>query len=321
MIDRLPLLAWPLHRQSLTILIYHRVLPEPDPLRPGEIAAGHFERQMDFLARHFNVLPLREAAQRLRAGRLPRRACCITFDDGYADNLTVALPILEKHGLPATVFVATGYLDGGRMFNDSVVDAIARTTLQELNLEAIRLGRHASGTLAEKRAAIAATQEQLKYRPPDERAALVDKLIELAGCGPLPSDIMLTSRQVGELSQRGVEIGGHTVAHTILTTLDDAAARHEIAAGKQRLEEITGRSVATFAYPNGRPGRDYTARHVAMVRELGFEVAVSTSHGVGNCRSDIYQLPRFVPWGDSLAMLAARMMRNAWTGKAATLCH
>lgn len=320
MIAGLPLLGWPLHQPLLTILIYHRVLPESDPLRPGEIAATHFMRQMEFLARYFNVLPLREAVQRLRAGRLPRRACCITFDDGYADNLTVALPILEKYRLPATVFVATGYLDGGRMFNDAVIDAIAGATGHELNLDPIGLGRHAIGTIAEKRVTIARILEKLKYQPPEERAILVDKLVRLAGCGPLAADIMLTSEQVGELSRRGVEIGGHTVAHTILTTLDSDTARREIAAGKQRLEEITGKPVTTFAYPNGRPNRDYQASHVAMVRELGFELAVSTSHGVANRGSDIQQLPRFVPWGDSLTMLAARMTRNAWTGKAAMTC-
>lgn len=320
MIVGLPLLAWPPFTQWLTILIYHRVLPAPDPLRPGEIVADRFERQMRFLARHFAVLPLREAAQRLKNGTLPYRACCITFDDGYADNLTVALPILEKYRLPATVFVATGYLDGGRMFNDSVVDAIAGSALQELNLEALGLGRHASATLADKRAAVVAIQEQLKYQPPAERTVLVEQMIELAECGPLPADIMLTSEQVGELSRRGVEIGGHTVAHTILTTLDDTAARQEIAAGKQRLEALTGRPVTVFAYPNGRPNRDYAARHVAMVRELGFEAAVSTAHGVSNRDTDIHQLPRFVPWGDSLAMLAARMMRNAWTRKADSQC-
>lgn len=320
MIASLPLLAWPLYPQRLTVLIYHRVLPTPDPLRPGEIVANHFERQMRFVSRYFEVLPLREAGRRLRNGRLPRRACCITFDDGYADNLTVALPILEKYRLPATVFVATGYLDGGRMFNDAVVDAIAATAHDELDLSAIGLGRHVLANVQGKRTAVAALLEQIKYRPPAERAVLVDTLIERTGCGPLPADIMLASPQVDELARRGVEIGGHTVAHTILTTVDDAGARREIIEGTRRLEEITGKPVTAFAYPNGRPGRDYAAHHVALVRELGFELAVSTAHGVANRQTDIHQLPRFVPWGDSLAMLAARMTRNAWTGKAMSIC-
>jgi len=122
MIEALPLLAWPAHQLVLTIFAYHRVLPMPDPLRPGEVVAEVFEEQMRFLSRHFAVLPLLEAARLLQKRNLPARACCITFDDGYADNLTVAQPILEKYQLPATVFVATGYLDGQRMFNDTVID-------------------------------------------------------------------------------------------------------------------------------------------------------------------------------------------------------
>lgn len=320
MIAGLPLLAWPLFPQQLTILIYHRVLPTPDPLRPGEIAANLFERQMRFLAQHFKVLPLREAGQQLQNGCLPHRACCVTFDDGYSDNLTVALPILEKYRLPATVFVATGYLDGGRMFNDTVVDAIAAAVHADLDLSAIGLGRHTLSNVQEKRATIAAILEQLKYYPPTERSVLVEKLCEQTGCGSLPDNIMLTSMQVHELARRGIDIGGHTVAHTILTTLNDASARTEILEGKLRLEEITGKPVSAFAYPNGRPSQDYAASHVALVRELGFELAVSTSHGVASRGSDIHQLPRFVPWGDSLSLLAARMTRNAWTGRAASQC-
>lgn len=320
MIAGLPLLAWPLYRQVLTILIFHRVLPLPDPLRPGEITGDQFALQMDFLARHFTVLPLREAVRRLRAGNLPRRACCITFDDGYADNLTVALPILEKRGLPATVFVATGYLDGGRMFNDFVIDAIAGCTQPILDLESWGLGQYCLGTLAEKRTSVSRIQQHLKYQSPDKRAVLVEELVTQTNCGTLPADIMLTSQQVCDLAKCGVEIGGHTVAHTILTTLDEASARREMLEGKQRLEMLTGMPVTTFAFPNGRPGQDYAADHVAMVRELGFELAVSTAHGVANRQSDIYQLPRFVPWGDSLTKLAARMMHNAWTGRVTAHC-
>ena len=320
MIESLPLLAWPPFRQALTILIFHRVLAVPDPLRPGEPDVAGFDRFMGFIARHFDVLPLRDAAARLKQGRLPRRACCISFDDGYADNLTIALPILEKYRLPATVFIATGYLDGGRMFNDAVIDAIAATGHPRLDLTGIGLGEHALAGFEARRAAIAAILEQLKYRPPEQRRENVARLLELADGGPLPTDIMLTAAQVKALSQRGIEIGGHTVNHPILASVEDDVARQEITAGKQRLETITGKPVLTFAYPNGRPHRDYAARHVAMVRELGFELAVSTAHGVGNPESDVFQLPRFTPWGATNLRRSAQMLRNAWTGKAVTAC-
>src|SRR5690349_2991525 len=109
----------------LTVLMYHRVLPAPDPLTES-VDARDFERQMRALREYFTVLPLAEAVAGLRAGKLPSRAVAITFDDGYADNAVIALPILESLGLHATFFIADGFLNGGRMFNDTVIEALRR---------------------------------------------------------------------------------------------------------------------------------------------------------------------------------------------------
>jgi hypothetical protein len=117
---------------KLSILIYHRVLPVPDPLFPTETTVESFDAQLGLLKSLFNVLPLPEAVARLKAGTLPARAASITFDDGYADNFTRALPILQKHGLHATFFIATAYLDGGRMFNDTVIESIRQCTQRHL---------------------------------------------------------------------------------------------------------------------------------------------------------------------------------------------
>lgn len=312
MIEKLPLLFWP-RRQTLTTLIFHRVLPALDPLRPGEPDPVRFDQLMRFIAGNFAVLPLPEAVDRLQNGNLPRRACCITFDDGYADNLTIALPILEKYRLPATVFVATGYLDGGRMFNDAVIDAIALSRKDQLDLRKLDLGLYRLGTNEEKLAAVSAILNRIKFSPPELRDQHVAGILEAAACGPLPTDIMLTSRQVKELAKRGVEIGGHTVAHTILTTLDNERALEEIKIGKQQLEAITGKPVTSFAYPNGKPVRDYAEHHVPLVKAAGFKRAVSTASGVGVCDCDIFQLPRFTPWGGSEFRIAAQLVRNAQT--------
>lgn len=310
MIEKLPFLFWP-RCQTLTTLIFHRVLPASDPLRPGEPDPARFDQLMRFVAGNFDVLPLPEAVARLQNGTLTRRACCITFDDGYADNLTIALPILEKYRLPATVFVATGYLDGGRMFNDAVIDAIALAQNATLDLRTLELGVFPLGTREEKRAAIDAILNRIKFSPPELRDQQVAGILEAAACGPLPTDIMLTSRQVKELAGRGLEIGGHTVAHTILTTLDDERALDEITTGKRQLEAIIGKPVTSFAYPNGKPGRDYTKHHVPLVKVAGFERAVSTAPGVGVCGADTFQLPRFTPWGSSVFKNAAQLVRNA----------
>src|SRR5438067_12205090 len=98
---------------ALSILIFHRVTPAADPLLPDIPDAAAFERVVRLLVEHFNVIPLSEAAARLLRASLPPRALCITFDDGYADNHDVALPILARHGVTATFFIATGFLGGG----------------------------------------------------------------------------------------------------------------------------------------------------------------------------------------------------------------
>ena len=101
-------------KDRLSVLIFHRVLAEADPLLPEEMTAALFLKDMQLLRRKFNVLSLSEGLDRLRNGTLPPYSLCLTFDDGYRDNYEVALPILERLGLPATFFVATGFIDGGR---------------------------------------------------------------------------------------------------------------------------------------------------------------------------------------------------------------
>jgi len=100
----------------LSILIYHRMLAAPDPILHDEIDADTFKQHATLLRSEFNALPLGEACTRLAHGSLPARAACITFDDGYADNEQIALPILKRLGLPATFFVSTGFSNDGIMF-------------------------------------------------------------------------------------------------------------------------------------------------------------------------------------------------------------
>lgn len=320
MIATLPLLVWPRFRPLLTTLIYHRVLPAPDLFRTGEVDAGTFERQMRFISRHFQVLPLREAADLLSEGRLPQRACCITFDDGYADNLTVAAPILQRLGLPATIFVATSYLDGGRMFNDAVIDAIANAQVSSLDLSEIGLGVHEVATQVDRQSAITTILKQFRRRTPELREAQLPLLIAQTGTDMCEVETMLQGSQVRELAVQGFEIGGHTATHPILTSVDDARAREEIEDNKRELESLTGSPVRVFAYPNGLPARDYSTRHVDMVRTAGFATAVTTARGVANRDSDLLQIPRLALWGATEREWAMQLMRNAWIGRAVSTC-
>ncbi|HEU5481453.1 MAG TPA: polysaccharide deacetylase family protein, partial [Candidatus Tumulicola sp.] len=113
----------------------------------------------------------------------------MTFDDGYADNATVALPILREAGVHATFFVATSYLDGGRMWNDTVIEAVRAARGPGLDLAAAGLGEHAIATVAERRATIDRLLATLKYAEPERREGLAGAVASVAGVA-LPDDLM-----------------------------------------------------------------------------------------------------------------------------------
>ena len=297
-------------RARLSILIFHRVLGSHDPLLPDVPDAAAFDRILGWISSWFNLLPLDRAVAMLASDALPERAAAITFDDGYADNCRVALPLLRRHDACATFFIATGYLDGGRMWNDTVIEAVRGCQRRDLDLRDIGLGAYPVATIDEKRAAIDALLRELKYRPSPERLALCGQLAEVVRA-PLPDDLMLTSRELVHLRDGGMQIGAHTSTHPILANVADDDARREIAGSRRVLEAILGDRVGLFAYPNGKRGDDYLPRHVAMVRELGFDAAVSTHPGVATVATDPMELPRFTPWDRGRMAFGVRLGMNA----------
>lgn len=291
----------------LVILNYHRILESPDPMLASEPDAASFRWQMQVLADCFNVLPLDRALDALAAGRIPPRAVCITFDDGYRSTHDVALPILRDFGFPATVFVTTGFIDTGSMWNDRILEVLRTTTAQRLDLEDAGLGSYRLGTLDERRNAVAVLTEKAKYLAPAMRQELVNRL-DLLG-NRAYREPMLTRDMIRVLASQGIEIGAHTVSHPILTSLPDANALQEMVESKRDLEAITGRPVRYFAYPNGKRGMDFDERHIAMTREAGFEAAFTTAHGAAGNADDRHALPRSRPWDQTRPFYVFRMLR------------
>lgn len=296
-------------RGRLSILIFHRVLSQVDPLRPDEPDQQRFEQVLRWVARWFCVLPLDEAAEHMARRSLPARALAITFDDGYEDNFTVALPVLQRLGLPATFFVATSFLDGGRMWNDSVIEAVRACRAPHLDLGAVGLGVFDLGDNDTRRRTIDRLLPIIKYLEPEQRQAAVAAVQE-ACREPLPTNLMMSSSQVVALRRAGMQIGAHTRTHPILTKLTEGAANSEIEGSKRDLEALLGEAVCLFAYPNGRPHIDYNAEHAKMVRRAGFAAAVSTAAGAGTVDSDPFQLPRILPWDRQSSRFGLRMLAN-----------
>lgn len=292
----------------LSILIYHRVRAEPDPMFPEEVDAARFSQQMAVLARFFKPLPLAEAIGRMRNGSLPSRAVAVTFDDGYADNLAVAAPILARHRVPATLFVATGYLDGGAMWNDIVIESLRRTRRTSLDLAVFGLCKVDVGSVTSRRLAADAVIEKMRYLPDKEREESARLLARMADV-EIPRDLMLTSDGVRALHASGFGIGAHTVTHPILVRLPLAEARNEIVSGRGHLETMLDEHVDLFAYPNGKPEQDFAADHARLLRELGFVAGLTTAWGAASATSDVFQLPRFTPWDRFPLAFALRLAR------------
>jgi peptidoglycan/xylan/chitin deacetylase (PgdA/CDA1 family) len=296
-------------RGRLSILYFHRVLERHDPLWPDIPDADAFETQMRWVRSWFNVLPLDEATMRLREGGLPPRALSITFDDGYADNETVAAPILHRLGMSATVFVTTGYLDGGVMWNDRVREAMRHCAADSIDLRPLGLKEYPLQTLTQRRQSIIALVLDIKHLDVKERGQRVDAIVARCG-GREPEGLMMTTAQLHGLRRLGMGIGAHTVTHPILARLDAATARAEISDSKAQLEALLDRPVTLFAYPNGHPNHDYAIEHVRMVQACGFDAAVTTAPGAASAQSDRYQLPRVAPWDRTTLRYGARLLSN-----------
>lgn len=295
-------------RQRLSILIFHRVLDAKDAMMPSEPSREEFEWMMALLRRRFNPMPLHEALTRLNTGSLPPLSVCVTFDDGYRDNLINALPIMERHDVPGTIFVSTGSLDGGRMWNDTVTEAVRRWPEAQLDLSGFDLGVYAVNSIEEKRQAAQAINSRVKYFGAGAKAAVIDFLQDRSK--DLPDNLMLKSEEVRELTRRGVEIGAHTVSHPILAELSSDDSVQEIVRSKSTLETITNGPIRLFAYPNGKANTDYSAANVAQCREAGFDYALSTNWGVATPESHQFEVPRFTPWDRAPAKFGLRLVQN-----------
>lgn len=293
----------------LCVLNYHRIQAVVDPFLDSEPDVATFDWQMRLLKQCFNVLPLHEAVQLLADGRMPPRAVAISFDDGYRSIHDLAMPILVKHGLPATVFVTTGHMhDDGSMWNDRILEAMRRLPPSPLDLQALGLQIYPMANPAERKQTAGILTERCKYMSLIERSRFISHLQNLAGSN-LRQDLMLTADMLRTLISNNIEIGGHTINHPILARVDDDTARREITDNKADLEAIIGQPVRLFAYPNGRRPNDYDDRHVEMVDKAGYDAAFTTVSGAATAAYSRFEIPRRRPWDKTPLLFAVRMLR------------
>jgi peptidoglycan/xylan/chitin deacetylase (PgdA/CDA1 family) len=306
------------------ILLYHRVFDACIDPQLLCVTPKNFAFHMEHLRRHYHVISLRELRQALLEGTLPKRVIVVTFDDGYADNLWNAKPILEHYEIPATVFVSTGYVGQKCGFWWDELERlllhpgqVPRTLRLIINnkLYEWNLGDPAKYPPSEferyrdwhvlmkedptpRHQAYRDLHRLLRSLPEVERRQVLNQLRSWVSVdeNSWRDYRPLSSTEILDLTRDGlVEVGAHTVNHPVLAALSVEEQRYEILESKRFLEVVLGHPVIHFAYPYGSLV-DYTPQTVALVREAGFEDACSNFNSTVsiNRRLDIYQLPRFL---------------------------
>jgi peptidoglycan/xylan/chitin deacetylase (PgdA/CDA1 family) len=292
------------------ILMYHRVARVA--CDPWELAVWpeRFAEQVDVLVQRRTVVPLRWLCDRLSRGQAPRDTAAVTFDDGYADVLTHAKPVLERHGCPATVFLTTGAIGGeGEFWWDELSRLVLASCAPpaELHLEVAgrpyaadelaALGRDAAAQLHRpaprcSRASVhLALWLVLRPLDPVARRHALDALAAWAGDGCVPGTARtLTVDEARRLAAPGfVDVGAHSVTHRSMPSLDPEDKRREARESKEWCQALTGAPIDAFAYPHGELDDDC----VAAVREAGFAFACGVEHAALAPGTDPMRLPRY----------------------------
>jgi len=267
------------------------------------VECGTFEKQMGFLKSQFNVITLSEFCRHIE-NRMPFRkyACLITFDDGWRDNVTHALPVLKKHGLAAVVFLPVNFIGTAKRFWQEELTAILSRIYrlsreggeQERRLRDLLAGYHMDWILDvpedEVRDGISKIIQAKKAEQPEAVNEFLRQLSKSVAGNPEGEDIdgFMDWQDVDRMTAEGITFGSHGMDHRILTKIPLAEAGREIAESKKILEEKMRTPVVAFSYPNG----DYSPDIVDFVRNNGYQVAFSTKNGYVDSSSDPFALKR-----------------------------
>jgi peptidoglycan/xylan/chitin deacetylase (PgdA/CDA1 family) len=288
------------------ILGYHRI--HQSNIADDELCVSptHFGEHLEILQKQLRPIQLSELVQQLNLGTLPRRSVAVTFDDGYADNLANAVPLLQHYQIPATVFISTGYVGKRFWWEELTRMVISQPQLRDslqLTIGADLFEWEAPQSF-EKMSAPHARDVRIKLvnglfdlllpLPPEERESAMAQLRQWCG-DPAEdggSNRAFTSDELYQVAQNAlIEIGSHTVTRAILSQIPVEQQSAEIQQSKAYLEKLLGKAVSGIAYPNGK----FSAETQALVKQTGFAYACSSQTELVRHHQQRYALPRLWP--------------------------
>ena len=282
---------WAGGKEEVCVIGLHRVLSDEQKRRANSLEGivmreRTFARLLEYLARHFTVISLdafldggREAASKPR--------CLLTFDDGWRDNYTTALPWLKKHRMPAVIFAVTGFIEERKTFWVERLRRVWRDPERQAKLRTA-LASSSEGRLAS--ASFEEIVEHLKHLPAQNRERFLASWVSGARIEDGNPDEMFTWDEAAGLQKEGVDIEAHTVSHPLLIYEDDQTVSHELTDSKRTLEERLKKRVRAFAYPNGT----WDERVRRQVKVAGFECAFTVARGWYRRGEDAYTIRRIM---------------------------
>jgi peptidoglycan/xylan/chitin deacetylase (PgdA/CDA1 family) len=293
--------AYTFVRRSLTkaqvmILMYHSIGPTRNDRSYNNdvVDALAFTKEIEYVCANYEILSLDVLVKLMHERKgLPSKAIVVTFDDGYNSDFIYAYPILKKHCIPATMFLTSGHIGSGElMWQDKVRYVFAHTGITQLDTG--ELGSYRLESMLDRRRARLSCIRKLNAMPESKKNHSIEELLRAARiCIPsdLGKQVMLSWDEIREMGENGISFGAHTVSHPRLSILPVEEARREIIESKRKIEQELSQRITSFAYPFGTL-KDFDYNTARLVREAGFECAVTTIPSWISPKSKLYSLGR-----------------------------
>ncbi len=289
-----------INQSKALVLLYHRVCNLDQDPQLLTVTPNKFDKQLEYLKNNYYIITLRKLFEDYKNNKIEDNSIVITFDDGYYDNYKNALPILEKHKIPATIFISYGYVGNEKEFWWDELEQIFYNSCdlpKKLELEISN--RYYIWNTVNKRELNKAYKELhplLKNIIEEERNIILHKLLSWANKKRevRESHRILTENEIIELNKSNlIEIGAHTVSHTCLSCEISEIQEYEIYESKNNLERLIREKVIGFSYPFGTYS-DYNKTTINLLKKSNFKYAVANNQGIFTRKNDIYSIPRLL---------------------------
>jgi peptidoglycan/xylan/chitin deacetylase (PgdA/CDA1 family) len=306
-LDQLSRILPAFREPAVIILCFHRVTNEKHSWLRVYPDADGFEWRMRALQSLLPIYDLESALDNLRDGSLKKTVAAVSFDDGYKDNIDVAFPILNRLAIPATFFVSTGFLGSSGLTGERLRQAFATTSETQLKVPEVQESSLIWTDELSRSQVMTKVNRSLKYMHWLERERLTNEIVSALGSKD-DASAMMTSEDLLKLEAAGMKIGSHSHMHAIGNVISDEEFTTDLQSSLSVLSSKLNNPISIFAFPNGKTQLDYGAKHLPLVKAVGFKYAITSNPGIVEPSFEAFAVPRFTPWDNTRVKFSLRLM-------------